>query len=84
MTLKDGSRHVWPVRLLEMVKSEPSGWVSLTEITDQQLEDVIVYGGGKYILWDGLDQVFRVTDLLAGIYGREAWMQKLMLTTAAQ
>lgn len=83
MTLRDGSRHAWPVRLLEMVKSEPSGWIPLTDITDQQLEDVVVYGGGKYILWDELDQVFRITDLLAGVYGREAWMQRLMATTAS-
>ncbi|MGD1899900.1 MAG: DUF2442 domain-containing protein [Phormidesmis sp.] len=78
VTLKDGSRHVWPVRLLEMVKSEANAWVPIEDITDQQLAAVEVYGGGQYIIWDELDQAFSVEDLLAGIYGREAWMKNLM------
>ena len=78
VVLKDGSRHTWPVRLLEMVKSEAEGWVPLEDITDQQLSDVQVYGGGRYILWDELGQAFQISDLLAGVYGREAWMQQLM------
>jgi hypothetical protein len=81
VTLKDGSRHAWPVRLLEMVQSEPDAWVSIKNITDQQLADVEVYGGGRYILWDELGQSFSIADLLAGIYGREAWMQGLMATS---
>ncbi|MEL7360175.1 MAG: DUF2442 domain-containing protein [Cyanobacteria bacterium J06560_6] len=80
VTLRDGSRHVWPVRLLEMVKSAADAWVPIEGITDQQLAKVEVYGGGQYILWDELDQAFRVADLLAGIYGREAWMNNLMAT----
>ena len=80
VVLKDGSRHAWPVRLLEMVKSETEGWVPLEGITDQQLSDVQVYGGGRYILWDELGQAFQISDLLAGVYGREAWMQQLMAT----
>ncbi len=80
VTLKDGSRHAWPVRLLEMIQSEPNAWVPLENVTDQQLADVEVYGGGRYILWDELGQSFNIADLLAGIYGREAWMQGLMAT----
>ena len=80
VVLKDGSRHAWPVRLLEMVKSEADGWVPLEGITDHQLSDVQVYGGGRYILWDELGQAFQISDLLAGVYGREAWMQQLMAT----
>ncbi|MEL7353529.1 MAG: hypothetical protein AAF171_21505 [Cyanobacteria bacterium P01_A01_bin.116] len=80
MTLKDGSLHTWPIRLLEMVQSTPDAWFPLEDITDQQLVDVAVYGGGKYILWDGLDQSFSVVDLLNGIYGREEWMRSLMAT----
>jgi hypothetical protein len=80
VVLKDGSRHAWPVRLLEMVKSEPQGWVPLEDVTDHQLSAVQVYGGGRYILWDELGQSFQISDLLAGVYGREAWMQKLMAT----
>lgn len=80
VTLKDGSRHAWPVHLLEMVESKPEAWVPLENITEQQLADVKVYGGGQYILWDELGQVFSVANLLAGIYGREAWMNRLMAT----
>ncbi|MEM8503856.1 MAG: hypothetical protein AAF716_11965 [Cyanobacteria bacterium P01_D01_bin.1] len=78
--LRDGSRHAWPVRLLEMVKSEAHGWIPLDDVTDQQLLDVQVYGGGRYILWDELGQAFKIVDLLSGVYGREEWMQKLMAT----
>ncbi len=81
VTLKDSSRHVWPIRLLEMVESGADAWVPLTELTDEQLAHVEVYGGGQYILWDELGQVFKVADLLAGVYGREEWMQKLMAIT---
>jgi len=80
VVLRDGSRHSWPIRLLEMVKSEAAGWVPLEGVTDGELSDVQVYGGGRYILWDELGQAFQISDLLAGVYGREAWMQKLMAT----
>ena len=80
VALRDGSRHAWPIRLLEMVKSEAAGWVPLEGVTDRELSDVQVYGGGRYILWDELGQTFQISDLLAGVYGREAWMQKLMAT----
>ena len=78
VTLKDGSRHAWPVRLLEMVRSTADAWVPLENVSPQQLGQVEVYGGGRYILWDELDQAFSVSDLLDGIYGREAWMESLM------
>lgn len=80
MILKDGSRHSWPIRLLEMVQSKPDAWMPLENITDKELADVEVYGGGKYILWDGLDQAFSIADLLSGTYGREEWMRSLMAT----
>ncbi|PSN12859.1 hypothetical protein C7293_18370 [filamentous cyanobacterium CCT1] len=78
VTLRDSSRHVWPIGLLEMVESKADAWVPLTGPTDEQLSNVEVYGGGRYILWDELGQVFKIADLLAGVYGREEWMQKLM------
>ncbi len=78
VTLNDGSRHTWPVRLLEMVQSESDAWVPLENVTDRQLADVQLYGGGRYILWDELGQSFSIADLLAGVYGREAWMRELM------
>lgn len=80
VTLKDGSRHAWPVRLLEMVKQSPEGWMPLEHVSEQQLSAVEIYGGGQYILWDELDQAFRIADLLAGVYGREGWMRSLMAT----
>ncbi len=82
VTLNDGSRHAWPVRLLEMVKLSQDGWVPLVDVSDQQLSTVEVYGGGQYILWDELDQAFKVADLLSGVYGREAWMKGLMATAS--
>ena len=33
VTLGDGSRHSWPVRLLEMVESRPDAWVPLENVT---------------------------------------------------
>ncbi|NMF86202.1 DUF2442 domain-containing protein [Nodosilinea sp. P-1105] len=81
VALRDGSRHAWPVRLLEMVQSEADAWLPLARVTDEQLAKVEVYGGGQYILWDELGQVFKVSDLLAGVYGREEWMKKLMAMT---
>ena len=80
VTLRDGSRHAWPVRLLEMVQSGAEAWLPLSAVTDEQLAKVEVHGGSQYILWDELGQAFRVSDLLAGIYGREDWMKKLMAT----
>jgi hypothetical protein len=81
VTLRDSSRHAWPVRLLEMVQSEADVWLPLAGLTDEQLANVEVYGGGQYILWDELGQAFKVSDLLAGVYGREEWMKKLMAMT---
>jgi hypothetical protein len=78
VTLRDSSRHAWPVRLLEMVESGTDTWLPLAGLTDEQLANVEVYGGGQYILWDELGQVFKISDLLAGVYGREGWMKKLM------
>ena len=78
VALRDGSRHVWPIRLLEMVQSKADAWVQLEGLTDEQLAKVEVYGGGQYILWDELGQAFKVSDLLAGVYGREEWMKQLM------
>jgi hypothetical protein len=61
-----------------MVESGADAWLPLAGLTDEQLANVEVYGGGQYILWDELGQVFKVSDLLAGVYGREGWMKKLM------
>jgi hypothetical protein len=70
----DGSTSIWPVRLLEMVRYNGSAWVPV-EATEAQLEAVEL--GGEHIYWDELGQDFRISDLKAGIYGREPWMAKI-------
>ena len=70
----DGSAGIWPVRLLEMVQYDGNAWVP-TEATEEQLEAVEL--GGDHVYWDELGQDFRISDLKAGIYGREPWMAKL-------
>ncbi|MGB3574191.1 MAG: DUF2442 domain-containing protein [Phormidesmis sp.] len=70
----DGSASIWPVRLLEMVRYDGDNWVPV-EASEAQLEAVEL--GGEHIYWDELDQDFRISDLKAGIYGREPWMAKL-------
>ncbi|MEL6493097.1 MAG: DUF2442 domain-containing protein [Cyanobacteria bacterium J06621_3] len=70
----DGTTGTWPVRLLEMVRYDGDAWVPV-EATEAQLEAVEL--GGEHISWDELDQDFRISDLKAGIYGRESWMASL-------
>ena len=70
----DGSAGIWPVRLLEMVKYDGHDWVPV-EATEAQLEAVEL--SGEHVYWDELGQDFRISDLKAGVYGRESWMAKL-------
>jgi len=70
----DGSAGIWPVRLLEMVRYEGNDWMPV-EATDDQLEAVEL--GEDHVYWDELGQDFRISDLKAGIYGRETWMAEL-------
>ncbi|MGB3790020.1 MAG: DUF2442 domain-containing protein [Phormidesmis sp.] len=70
----DGSAGIWPVRLLEMVRYDGHAWVPV-EASETQLEAVEL--GGEHVYWDELGQDFRISDLKAGIYGREPWMAKL-------
>ncbi|MEL6261462.1 MAG: DUF2442 domain-containing protein [Cyanobacteria bacterium J06626_6] len=80
ITLDDGSRHLIPVDRLEMVESTPDAYVPIARPTDKQLSDVKVWGGGSAIYWKTIEQVFRVDELLAGIYGRPAWMESLSIS----
>lgn len=77
LTLDDGSRHLIPVDRLEMVESAPDAFVPIASPTDEQLSDVKVWGGGSAIYWESIQQVFRVDELMAGVYGRPAWMESL-------
>ena len=77
LTLDDGSRHLIPVNRLEMVESVEKDFAPITKPTNEQLSDVQVWGGGSAVYWESIEQVFRVDELLAGIYGRPAWMESL-------
>lgn len=74
MEFIDGSACIWPVRLLEMVRYDGNDWVPV-EATEEQLEAVEL--GEDHVYWDELGQDFRISDLKAGIYGREPWIAKL-------
>jgi len=77
LTLDDGSRHLIPVDRLEMVASVENDFNPISRPTDEQLDDVQVWGGGSAVYWESIEQVFRVNELLAGVYGRPAWMERL-------
>jgi len=81
ISLDDGSRHFIPVDRLEMVENMPDAFVAIDRPTDEQLADVKVWGGGASIYWESIEQVFLIEELLAGIYGRPAWMERLMATS---
>jgi len=75
--LADGSRHAWCVDKLEMLANADGEVVPLPAPTRGQLLDVIPYGGGAYIYWPQIEQMFELEALLEGIYGRDSWMNKL-------
>ena len=77
LTLDDGSRHLIPVDRLEMVERDDDTFVSIAPPTDEQLSDIKVWGGGSAVYWESIDQVFRVDELMDGVYGRPAWMERL-------
>ncbi|MEL6605558.1 MAG: hypothetical protein AAFP20_20300 [Cyanobacteria bacterium J06614_10] len=81
--LMDNSRHAWQVDNLEMVINVDGKIEPLPTPTREQLIDVIPYGGGAYIYWPQIEQMFELDALLNGVYGRESWMQKLKSTVAA-
>ena len=75
--LTDDSRHAWRVDNLEMVANVDGEVIPLPTPTREQLLDVIPYGGGAYIYWPQIEQMFELDALLDGVYGRESWMEKL-------
>ena len=77
----DGSTLTIPVRLLEMVVYREGQWVTI-EPNDEQLEAVEVGVHGDRVTWDELEQCYRISDLKAGIYGRESWMASLSMAVA--
>ncbi|MEL6881486.1 MAG: hypothetical protein AAFP09_13235 [Cyanobacteria bacterium J06607_10] len=81
--LIDNSRHAWRVDTLEMVITVDGKIEPLPTPTREQLIDVIPYGGGSYIYWPQIEQMFELDALLNGIYGRESWMSQLKSTVPA-
>ncbi|MEO0647684.1 MAG: hypothetical protein AAFZ17_16255 [Cyanobacteria bacterium J06650_10] len=81
--LTDDSRHAWRVDNLEIVANVDGEVVPLPTPTREQLIDVISYGGGAYIYWPQIEQMFELEALLDGVYGRESWMEKLKSAVAA-
>ena len=80
LTLDDGSRHLIPVDRLEMVESTADAYVLIAPPTDEQLSGVKVWGGGTAVYWELIEQVFRVDELIAGVYGRPAWMESVSVS----
>lgn len=81
--LTDHSRHAWRVDNLEMVANVDGEVVPLPTPTREQLIDVIPYGGGAYIYWPQIEQLFELEALLEGVYGRESWMENLKSVVTA-
>ena len=81
--LSDGSRHAWRVDDLEMLANVNGQIVPLPAPTREQLIDVVPYGGGAYLYWPQIEQIFELDALLNGVYGRERWMASLKAKTAA-
>ena len=80
--LFDGSRHAWRVDTLEMLINVNGEVVPLPPPSREQLLDVIPYGGGAYIYWPQIEQMFELEALLEGIYGCKQWMDSLKATVA--
>ena len=73
--------YLGPVDRLEMVESTADAYVLIAPPTDEQLSDVKVWGGGTAVYWELIEQVFkRVDELIAGVYGRPAWMESLSVS----
>jgi hypothetical protein len=79
IVLEDSSRHLIPVSRLEMVEETPNAFVPIRKPSKHQLSDVKVWGGGASVYWESIGQIFLVEELIAGIYGRPAWMESLMV-----
>ncbi|MGB7249488.1 MAG: hypothetical protein WBC73_11160 [Phormidesmis sp.] len=79
--LSDGSRHAWRVDNLEMLINVDGELVPLPPPSREQLLDVVPYGGGAYIYWPQIEQMFELDALLDGVYGRQHWMDNLSAVT---
>ena len=78
--LDDLSGLLYKVDQLKMLQWTGEELVEIQKPFDEDLSDVRVWGGGDSIYWPKLEQVFAIADLMAGIYGRPAWMEKLSVS----
>jgi Protein of unknown function (DUF2442) len=65
--LKNGAIFSFPPQLAQ----------GLVNATPEQLNDIWISASGSSIHWESLDVDFGITELLAGIFGTQAWMSEL-------
>ena len=78
ISLDDDSKHLIRVDRLQMEEWDGEQIKPLSRPSAQALGDVVVWGGGSTIYFPQLQQYFRVSDLVAGVYGDEAWCAGLL------
>ena len=81
--LDDRSSFLIPVDSLEMLNWTGEDWEPSKTPSDEELVDVVVWGGGASIYFPKIEQVFSVDELIDGIYGRLAWMESLRVASVA-
>ena len=73
ISLDDDSKHLIRVDRLQMEEWDDEQIKPIARPSTQELSNVVVWGGGSTIYFSQIQQYFRVADLVAGIYGDEAW-----------
>ena len=83
ISLDDDSKHLIRVDRLQMEAWDGERIKPLSPPTTQTLSDVVIWGGGSTIYFPQIQQYFRVADLVAGVYGDEAWCASLLSAARA-
>lgn len=83
ISLDDDSKHLIRVDRLQMEEWDGKRIKPLVPPSAQALSDVVVWGGGSTICFPQIQQYFRVADLVAGVYGDEAWCASLLSAARA-
>jgi len=78
ISLDDDSKHIIRVDRLQMEEWDGEQIKPLSRPSAQALHDVVVWGGGSTIYFPQIQQYFRVSDLVAGVYGDEEWCAGLL------
>ena len=81
INLDDYSSFLIPVDNLEMLNWTGENWEPAESPSNEELSDVVVWGGGASIYFPQIEQVFAVDELIDGIYGRPAWMESLKVAS---